>query len=176
MSVTGMSVVTDMDQGLAAVLDGHALLFVDGDPRMIDIPCSSIEKRAIEEAPNESVIRGPRESFIEDLDVNIRLLRKRLKTPSFKLESMDIGTQTKTKVVIAYMQGICKPELLEEVKKRLSGIEIDGVIGSSYLEEFIKDSPFSPFPKCNTPNVPMWLRLPCSKEGWPFSWTERRSC
>lgn len=83
LSVTGMSVVTDMDQGLAAVLDGHALLFVDGDPRMLDIPCSSIEKRAIEEAPNESVIRGPRESFIEDLDVNIRLLRKRLKTPSF---------------------------------------------------------------------------------------------
>lgn len=147
LSVTGLSVVTDMDQGLAAVLDGHALLIVDGDPRMLDIPCSSIEKRAIEEAPNESVIRGPRESFIEDLDVNIRLLRKRLKTPSFKLESMDIGTHTKTKVVIAYMQGICKPELLEEVKKRLSGIEIDGVIGSSYLEEFIKDSPFSPFPQ-----------------------------
>lgn len=60
LSVTGMSVVTDMDQGLAAVLDGHALLFVDGDPRMIDIPCSSIEKRAIEEAPNESVIQAAR--------------------------------------------------------------------------------------------------------------------
>lgn len=147
LSVTDLNVITDPQKGLTAILEGHALLLVDGDRRMLEIPAASFEKRAIEEAPNESVIRGPRESFIEDLDVNIRLLRKRIKTPAFKIESMEIGVQTKTKVAIVYMQGICKPELLEEVKKRLSEIRIDGVIGSSYLEEFLKDSPFSPFPQ-----------------------------
>ncbi|MDR9854350.1 spore germination protein [Paenibacillus sp. VCA1] len=147
LPVTDLKVVCELPEGLSAILNGHVLLLVDGDKRMIEVLCSSFEKRSIEEAPNESVIRGPRESFIEDMDVNLTLLRRRLKTSFFKTESMEIGMQTKTKVVVCYMQGICKQELLDEVKRRLSGIQIDSVQGSSYLEEFIKDSPFSPFPQ-----------------------------
>ncbi|MEK5645975.1 MULTISPECIES: spore germination protein [Paenibacillus] len=147
LSVTGLNVVNDLKEGLEAILNGHVLLLVDGESRMMDIPCASSEKRAIEDAPNESGIRGPREAYIEDLDVNLTLLRRRLKTASLKFESMEFGVQTKTKVVVAYMEGICKQELLDEVKGRLRKIHIDGVLGSSYLEEFLKDSPYSPFPQ-----------------------------
>lgn len=147
LSVTDFKEITDMQQGVSVVVGGHVLLIVDGDMRMIDFPLSSYEKRAIQEAPNESVIRGPREAFIESLDVNLTLIRRSLKTPALKTELMQIGEYTKTSVVIAYINGICKQELIDEVKKRLDGIKIDGILGSSYIEEFIEDNPYSPFPQ-----------------------------
>lgn len=147
LSVTDLKEITNMQAGLSAVLSGHALLLIAGDRRMIEFPFSSYEKRTIQEAPNESVIRGPREAFVEDLGVNLTLIRRRLKTPAFKTEMMQIGTETQTNVILAYVQGNCKQELVDEIKKRLSQVDIDGILGSSYLEEFIEDNPYSPFPQ-----------------------------
>ncbi|MFE5323862.1 spore germination protein [Paenibacillus sp. NPDC056579] len=145
--VTSLQVETSMQQGLQAILDGHALLLVEGDVRMLNFPVTSYEKRAIDEAPNESVIRGPRESFVESLQTNTTLIRRRIKTAELKMEFLKIGRRTKTDVVVTYIEGICKPELVQELMKRLSEIDIDGVMGSNYLEEFIEDNPYSPFPQ-----------------------------
>lgn len=147
LAVSNLKVLSSLQNGLTAILCGHALLLIDGDSRLIEFPFSSLEKRAIEDAPNESVIRGPREAFIEELDVNLTLLRRRLRTKNFKTESMEIGKETKTKVILAYVQGVCQADLVMKVKKRLSLIEIDGVLGAGYLEEYIEDNPFSPFPQ-----------------------------
>ncbi|WP_079913885.1 spore germination protein [Paenibacillus sp. 32352] len=147
LPVTGIQLSPSLNQGLLSILEGHALLLVEGDCRVLDLPVTSYPKRAIDEAPNESVIRGPREAFIENLQVNTTLIRRRLKTPDLKLEYMKIGRHSRTDVAISYVQGICKPELVQEVKRRLSQIELDGIMGSSYIEEFIEDNPYSPFPQ-----------------------------
>ncbi|GGD57055.1 spore germination protein [Paenibacillus nasutitermitis] len=147
LPVADMKITANRSEGIMAILNGHVLLLIDGDQRMADFPVCSFQKRAIEEAPNESVLRGPRESFIESLEVNLTLIRRKIKTRKFKTESMLIGTETQTEVVIAYVQGTCKQELVDEVKKRLSSIQIDSILGNTYLEEFIEDSPYSPFPQ-----------------------------
>ncbi|WP_282939520.1 spore germination protein [Paenibacillus sp. RC67] len=147
LPVTGMQLATTLSQGLLSLLEGHALLLIEGDHRILDLPVTNYPKRAINEAPNESVIRGPREAFIESLQVNTTLIRRRLKTPDLKLEYMKLGRRTHTDIAIGYIQGICKPELVEEVKRRISQIDVDGIMGSSYIEEFIEDSPYSPFPQ-----------------------------
>lgn len=136
-----------MEPALGAVLNGQVLLLVGNDERMLEMAVASFEKRSIDEAPNESVIRGPREAFIENIDVNLSLVRRRLRTEAFKTEVMTIGTDTRTTVIMAYLQGKCKPELVDEVRRRLSCIEIDGVLDTGYLEEFIEDNPYSPFPQ-----------------------------
>lgn len=110
-------------------------------------PAASFDKRSIEEAPNETAIRGPREGFNENLSVNITLLRRRLKSPNFKSEILKFGRVTQTSIALVYIHEICKPELVEEVKRRLSYIDIDGVLTSSFVEETIEESPFSPFPQ-----------------------------
>ncbi|GIP53506.1 MULTISPECIES: spore germination protein [Paenibacillus] len=147
LSVSQNKITEDMNEGLDAILDAGALLLIDGDNRMMTFSISSYPTRSIEEPPNESVIRGPRESFIEDLEINLTLMRRRLKNKGFKTESLIIGTKTKTDIVLTYIDGICKPELVDEMKRRLSYIEIDSVLGSSYIEESIEDNPYSPFPQ-----------------------------
>ncbi|MCU6796619.1 spore germination protein [Paenibacillus sp. WQ 127069] len=147
LSVTDLTELTTLQEGVTAVLNGHALLLVEGEPRLLEFPFTSYQTRSIVEAPNEAVLRGPREAFIENLEVNLTLIRRRLKTPDFKTEMLLVGTKTQTKVIIAYVKGVCKQELIDEVNKRVSQIEIDGVLADSYLEDFIEDFPFSPFPQ-----------------------------
>ncbi|MDU5951114.1 MAG: spore germination protein, partial [Paenibacillus macerans] len=71
LTVSQTSVIHDLNQGINAVMDAGALLLIDGDARMLTFSISSYPTRAIEETPNESVIRGPREAFIEDLEKNL---------------------------------------------------------------------------------------------------------
>ncbi|MFP3389886.1 spore germination protein [Brevibacillus sp. SIMBA_040] len=139
--------VIPLHQGVNAILESRALLIVDNEQRAIELPLTCTKGRSVDEPSNEATVRGPREAFIESADDNLSLIRKRLKTPDFKTETMQIGTYTQTKVMILYIDGLCENELLEKVRKILSQIEIDGVLGSSYLEEYFDSSPFSPFPQ-----------------------------
>lgn len=75
------------------------------------------------------------------------MIRRKIKSPTLKMEQQIIGNYTKTKVVIGYLEGICKPEIIEEIKQRIGRIQMDGVLGSSYIEENIDDFPLSPFPQ-----------------------------
>ncbi|MCK8486959.1 spore germination protein [Paenibacillus sp. MBLB2552] len=147
LSVSQAEVIDEMNQAVQAVLNAGALLLIDGDKRMLTFSISAYPTRGIDEAPNESVIRGSREAFIEDLEKNLTMLRRRIKSKHFKTPSINKGRETRTSVVLAYVENVCKPELLEEIKRRLSHIDMDGVLGSAYLEETIEDNPYSPFPQ-----------------------------
>ncbi|MCM3698005.1 spore germination protein [Paenibacillus macerans] len=147
LTVSQTSVIKDLNQGINAVLDAGALLLIDGDARMLTFSISSYPTRSIEETPNESVIRGPREAFIEDLEKNLTLLRRRIKHKNFKTQAITTGRYTQTDIVLAYVEGVCKPELVKEVQRRLSYLKMDGVLSSSYVEECIEDNPYSPFPQ-----------------------------
>ncbi|WP_025683978.1 spore germination protein [Paenibacillus maysiensis] len=145
-----MSQTKTMDQWnkvAEAILDANAALFVEGTPRAYIFSAKGGVRRGVEEPQTESVIRGPREGFTETIRVNTALLRFKLKTPMLKMYSMTLGTETKTSVVLTYIEGIIDPKLVEDVKKRLSDIEIDGLLETGYIEELIEDHPFSPFPQ-----------------------------
>ncbi len=147
VSSMASSILTDMQQAVQLVLDGNILIFFEGDERMLAFPLKSFNKRAVSEPANENVIRGPREAFVEDIQTNITMIRRKIKSPSLKMEQRLIGKYTKTKVVIGYLDGVCKKELVEEVRQRLGRIQVDGVLGSSYLDECMDDFPLSPFPQ-----------------------------
>lgn len=133
-------------QATQEVLDGSALLVVDGQQEAYAVRINLTEHRAIEEPSTESVIRGPRSGFTEELDLNLYLVRKRMRTPSLRVEEQIIGEITRTRVALLYEEGIVEPNLLREVRSRLQTIKIDGVLESNYIEELIQDSPFSMFP------------------------------
>ncbi|TMV49630.1 spore germination protein [Paenibacillus mesophilus] len=130
-----------------AVLRGQTVVAIEGLDEAFVIGTRNIEQRAIDQPATEQVIRGPREGFIEMLSTNIALLRYRLQTPDLRMNTLELGRRTKSKVAICYMEGITNPDLLKEVKKRLSNIDIDAILDSGYLEQFIEDNHLSPFPQ-----------------------------
>ncbi|MBO7742778.1 spore germination protein [Paenibacillus sp. MWE-103] len=136
------------------VLDGFAAVLADGDDSALLVMATNPKQRGLEEPSSEQVIRGPRDGFIENLAVNIGLLRIRLKTARLKMEPVTLGELTQTKVVLSYIAGLADDSLVEEVRTRVERIEIDGILDSGYIEEFIEDLPYSPFPQVHSTERP----------------------
>ncbi len=137
-----------------SILNGDAVLFIDGEKSAFKIGLSSPEKRPIGEPNTEISIKGSREAFTEHLRTNITLLRRRIKNINLKVESLTIGERTNTQVAICYLQGIAKPELIAELKKRIYNIKTDAILASGYVEEFIQDDKYSFFPMVGNSEKP----------------------
>lgn len=119
---------------------GDTVLLIDGSNWATLLSIKQWPTRAVAEPETETVIRGPRDGFVEDIRINTSLIRRRIKTPDLRFESLTIGKLTKTQVSFAYIQGLVKEGLVSEVRSRLKKIEIDGILESGYVEEFIEDS------------------------------------
>lgn len=132
---------------IKAVLIGETGVFIEGNTEALAVSIQLFATRSVSEPETESVVRGPREGFIENLRTNTSLLRRKIRTPHLKLKPMTIGSQTNTNIAIAYLDGVADPGMVKEVMKRLKKIKIDSVLETGYLEEFIQDSAYSPFPQ-----------------------------
>jgi spore germination protein KA len=100
----------------------------------------------VESPVAEQVVRGPQEGFTENIVTNTGLLRRRLRTPDLLFERVVVGRRSRTNVLVAYMLGLTNPALLDEARRRLSGIDIDMLEGSGTLEQLLEDSPRGFFP------------------------------
>jgi len=136
------------------VSEGNPVLLVEGGRQGLSLGLAKWEKRAIDEPSAESVLRGPREGFIETIRSNTALLRRKIRSADLKIKTMEIGRYSRTKVGIAYIEGLASSELVGEVMNRLRRIDTDGILESSYIEEFIEDNPLSPFPQLLTTERP----------------------
>ena len=130
-----------------AVAEGFTALAVEGKRGFYLFPAKKWERRSVEEPPTSSVIKGPREGFTEDVSVNAALLRRRIKNRSLVIREMTIGKYTSSKVLICYLSDVAAKKTVDLVTERLSHVEIDGVIDSSYLTKFLEDEPSSLFPQ-----------------------------
>ncbi|OPX83513.1 MAG: Spore germination protein B1 [Pelotomaculum sp. PtaB.Bin104] len=140
-----LSETNNLGQVIDAVLSGDSILLVDGHAYAIISTTRGWEARSVEESQTELVVRGPREAFVETLKVNISLIRRKIKNPNLKIESMKLGEVTKTDVAVVYIKGIVNDKIVTEVKERLNRIKIDAILETGYIEELIEDSPWSPF-------------------------------
>jgi spore germination protein KA len=146
--------VTGFKETIHAILSGDTIVYIDGHDLALKICSKGWEARNIEEPQTESVVKGPREGFVESLRTNTALLRRKIKNPKLKFEMFTIGKQTQTDTCICYLKGIANDDIVETVRRRLEKIEIDGIIGAGYIEQFIEDAPFSLFPTVGNSEKP----------------------
>ncbi|RNB92552.1 spore germination protein [Brevibacillus fluminis] len=147
INATQLSILDNFGKMVLQVLNGDTILFVDGNDKAISVGYRGAEHRSVSEPETETVIRGPREGFNENIRTNTALLRRKLKTPRLKMKSIVIGDETHTNLVVAYLEGIVSPDLVEEVLARLKKIHVDGILESGYIEEFIQDDTWTLFPQ-----------------------------
>ena len=128
------------------MLAGYALILLNNADTIFAVSLPGFARRAIEEAPTEKVIKGPREGFTETIADNIGLIRRYIKDPNLRLEKKLIGERTKTEVAVIYLNDVANPDIVKEVHKRLEQIKIDGILESGYIAELISDRRLTPFP------------------------------
>lgn len=144
VNATQVKEITDFNGYISEVLDGNVAIFYSGWNKILIADLKFHAKRSVEPPDSEGTIRGPKEGFSETLRVNTSLLRRKLRTPNLIMEHMRLGKQSGTMIVLAYLKDIVNKDALKEVKRRLNSIDIDSILESGYLEQFIEDRPFSP--------------------------------
>jgi len=152
LSSAGISIATvkesqNWTETCDAIMEGNCVLFVDQCDTALLLSVRQQEGRAVEEPATESEARGPRDGFTEKIQTNTALIRSRIKDHGLRFEEFKIGERTKTLVVLAYIERLVSKSILNEVRTRLNRIKVDGILGSSYIEELIEDSPYSIFPQ-----------------------------
>lgn len=138
--------ISTIGEVIDAVLNGTTVLLVDDETKGLKLKTTDFKDRTVTEPTIEKLVRGPKEAFTENIFTNIYLLRRKIKSPELKFEEYTLGRETQTKVEITYLQGIADESVINEVKKRLNGIDIDSILESGYVEELIEDTPFTLFP------------------------------
>lgn len=129
--------IFDFDELCVGVMGGSCALMIDGVPRALLLDVRGFDRRSISEPIMEITDRGSRESFIEVARINMTMIRRRLKTPSLRFETMEIGEQSATSVVVCYLSDRVSESILEQVRQRLKSIKIDGVLESGYIQPFL---------------------------------------
>lgn len=146
MTVGDIKEVTDFDALFTSLLSGDTIILVDGYAQGFAISNRQWAERGVTEPTAQTVVRGPREGFIENLRVNTALIRRKLKDPNLRIDSKVIGTRTKTSIGVVYIQDIANEKIVKEVHLRLDRIHIDGILESGNIEKLIQDEDKSPFP------------------------------
>ncbi|MDQ6421628.1 spore germination protein [Paenibacillus sp. LHD-117] len=147
VSAQSSAVIEHYDQAVQHILNGNVVIFFDKWNHALSYPALGLEMRQISEPITEPVVQGPHMSTIEDLGKNIGLIRSLLKSPKLKFAMLTVGAESKRVIAYGYLDGAVNPETLDDFRRRIEQIGEEEVLETSYLEEWIEESAYSPFPQ-----------------------------
>lgn len=138
----------DLSMIQSKLLEGYIVIQKnEADTDCLIIPSIKIQGRSIEKSEVETSILGPKETFVESLDTNINLVRKRIPIPQLKVEELRVGKISRTRVSIVYIDGIANDENVNTVRQRISDLEVANLIDATVLALNISDNDNSIFPQ-----------------------------
>ncbi len=116
------------------------------EEKLYRLNLADVPKRDPEQSIIDITISGPRDSFVEDIDTNMALIRKRIKSATLKSEPFTIGRRSQTRVKLLYIDDITNDVLLSRVRNHISKIDIDAVASASQFRNAIATKKTSIFP------------------------------
>ncbi len=135
---------TDMQKALYSVNFGECALFVDGCSCAFLADVKGWASRGVDSPINEVSLSGPQEAFSESIMTNLALVRKILKDSRLVAEPLKVGSVSETPVALMYLDGVTNPKIVDEVRRRISGIDVEYIFSSSDVEMFIEKNTFFP--------------------------------
>ncbi len=110
--------------------------------------------RSISEPTSEPTVKGPKDSFNENYNINIGLIRKRIKNKNLYIDEIILGTKTNTRISIMYLNDIVDKKLLNDVKNKIKNIKTDKILDTYYIKELIKNENKTLFPTIKSTEKP----------------------
>lgn len=134
---------------ITPVLSGSVLMIVEGYEEGIVIDARTYPTRGMEEPEDDKVLRGSRDGFVETLIFNTALIRRRIRDTHLRMEYHSVGSLSKTDIVLCYMDGLVDPNLLEDIRNKLSEIHVEALTMAqeSIAEALVPHKWLNPFPK-----------------------------
>ena len=144
---SNMKFCEDYDELFYFLSSGFTIIVFDNESKAIVVETRMPLDRGVVESSSETIVRGPKDSFTENHNKNIGLIRKRIKDYNLWFEDIRVGRRSKTKVSVAYIKDIVPNEKSKKVVDSIKNIDIDAIIDSGYIRELIEKEQKTLFPK-----------------------------
>ncbi|MFJ7953404.1 spore germination protein [Lysinibacillus sp. NPDC096418] len=145
LHIPNIQKVVNKEEAITLVYTGYLLLFFENEQLLFSSNIAKKPNRNPEETRLEVLVKGPRDNFIEDIAVNIAIIRKRLPTNSLCVEKMELGKRSKTAVAILYFDDIVDMDILKGIKRQLATIDTDIIFsGDTLMDNIVKNSRLLP--------------------------------
>ncbi len=143
--MSGITITNDLQKIEDMVLKGHAIIQLNQKDQKCMLANIAIDNYRAPTPPlNESTVIGPQEGFVEDIDTNINLVRKRLPVLDLQTKEMIIGEFSKTKVVMMYLDNLAEKDNVDFLEESLRALEYDQINDSAYLQELMGEKSIFP--------------------------------
>lgn len=145
LAIPNTKEIKDISKCEYYLINGFSLVILDN--KIIAGEAKADISRSVSDSQVESSINGPKDAFTENIQVNIGLIKRRIKSSSLKSENRVIGRRTLTNISVLYFDDIADINLVNEVLERLDKIDIDGILDSSSLSFLIDEENDTVYPK-----------------------------
>lgn len=119
------------------LMSGFVIFYLNGSGRALALGVQGWSRRTTDEPSNEAMVKGAKECFVESINDNKALVRKRLKTHHLKFKQIKLGTSASTPVVIAYIDNRADKALVNEIEQRINSADLNTVLDYGCLSPFI---------------------------------------
>ena len=127
-----VDIAFDTSELITSVLMGKTLLLVEGLRGGAQIDAKNYPSRGVEEPPDGKVLRGSHDGFVEAVVPNMALLRRRIRDSRLTMEGVKLGRRSHTDAVLCYLDDKADPQLLEDLRAKLSAIDVNSLTTVSY--------------------------------------------
>lgn len=139
----------DFNKIITNVLSGVFAVIIDGFDKCILIDSRTYPARGVGEPEKDKVLRGSKDGFVETVVFNTALIRRRIRSADLRMEMLNAGKESKTDIVLCYMENRVDKKFLKQIRDRINNIKVDALtLNQESLAECLYTSKwYNPFPK-----------------------------
>ncbi|WP_219838382.1 spore germination protein [Paenibacillus sp. R14(2021)] len=115
--------------------------------RCILVNAAAFNGRSVTIPEIEFTVEGPKEAFVESLDINLNLIRQRISVPELRIKELSVGSISKSRIAVCYIEGITNERYIHTCMQRIAGVQFDQITDTTLLQQMIEDNANSIFPQ-----------------------------
>lgn len=145
---------TSLEKVLDGIIIGEVYVYIEDENSAFSYQLHNKETRSLDKAETESLVLGPKVAFTESLEMNLNIVRWRIKSSDLVLEEVKVGKLNPRDVRIVYMKSIANETDVNTLKQRILDLDVDEIEDSVLLKQYLEDNQNSPFPQFDLTELP----------------------
>ena len=115
---SNINIIKSVEEASNILFEGSTLIIIN-NTKIYSIETKANLDRSISESEIEGSIYGPKDGFNEHFNTNVGLIRKRIRNKNLTLDTLTLGSESKTKIGICYMNDLVDKDLLNKTKEKI---------------------------------------------------------
>lgn len=147
IAVSDSYVEKNINNAATDIKEGKTVVIIENCCNFIVVNTQGGNYRTISEPENDLSLRGPRDGFVENLETNISILRRKIKDRNLVTKKFVVGRRSQTSLVLMYIDDIVDKQYLQILIDKINKIDADFISTNSFIEQHIEEHSYSIFPQ-----------------------------